>query len=116
MAFDIIMADDIQWHQRWLLRVMCWLTNTPFGNLVPRSEYIDMLVSAGYDRAQIEIRDVTKFCFRGLVDFIERRINEGGPFGLKMRKFAVASRFFAWWARGNIVRAVIVVARGKEGL
>ncbi|KAJ6094777.1 hypothetical protein N7467_002290 [Penicillium canescens] len=114
MAFDLVMSDDIPWHQKLLLRVVCWLTNTPFANLVSRSEYVDMLVSAGYDRAQIEIRDVTKFCFRGLADFIERQVEEGVPYGLKMGKFRVARRMFAWWARGDIVRGVIVVARGKK--
>jgi hypothetical protein len=114
MAFDLVMADDIPWHQKLLLRVMCWLTNAPFANLVSRSEYVNMLVSAGYDRAQIEIRDVTKFCFRGLADFIERQAEEGVPYGLKMGKFRVARKMFAWWARGDIVRGLIVVARGKE--
>ncbi|KAJ5747852.1 uncharacterized protein N7511_009548 [Penicillium nucicola] len=114
MAFDLIIADDIPWHQKLLLRVLCWLTNTPFGNLVSRSDYVDMLVLAGYDRSQIEIRDVTKFCFRGLADFIQRRVEEGVPFGLKMGKFNVARRMFAWWARGDIVRGVIVVARGGK--
>ncbi|KAJ5320403.1 hypothetical protein N7508_000686 [Penicillium antarcticum] len=113
MAFDLIMADNIPWHQNLLLRVLCWLTNTPFGNLVSRSEYVDMLLSAGYDRSQIEMRDVTKFCFPGLADFIERRVGEGVSFGLKMGKFKVARLMFAWWARGDIVRGVIVVARGK---
>ncbi|OGE50312.1 hypothetical protein PENARI_c017G05967 [Penicillium arizonense] len=80
MAFDLVMADDIPWHQKLLLRVMCWLTNAPFANLVSRSEQAE----------------------------------EGVPYGLKMGKFRVARKMFAWWARGDIVRGLIVVARGKK--
>lgn len=111
MAFDLILADSVSWRERLLLRLVCWLTGSPFGNFISQSEYIDLLVAAGYDPSQIEIRDVSRHVFKGLADFLGRRVEEARPFGIKMGKFRAARVVFDWWANSGIVRGVVVVAR-----
>lgn len=111
MAFDIILADEVSWRERLMLRFLCWLTGSPFSNFILQREYIDLLVAAGYDRSQIEIRDVSRHVFKGLADFLGRRVEEAGPFGIKMGKFRAARVVFDWWANSGIVRGVVVVAR-----
>lgn len=111
MAFDLILANGVSWRERLLLRFVCWVTGSPFSNFVSQSEYIDLLVAAGYDRSRVEIRDVSSHVFRGLADFLGRRVEEARPFGIKMGKFRAARVVFDWWARSGIVRGVVVVAR-----
>ncbi|CAP99026.1 hypothetical protein E8E15_003413 [Penicillium rubens] len=111
MAFDLILSDSISWYERILLRLVCWGTNSPFGNFVSEKEYVELLISAGYNPAFIEIRDISEHVFGGLADFIERRIEEARPFGIKMGKFRAARFVFGWWAKGRVVRGVVVVAR-----
>ncbi|KAJ5963461.1 uncharacterized protein N7479_003337 [Penicillium vulpinum] len=113
MAFDLILSNSINWYEKILLRLVCWGTNSPFGNFVSEKEYVELLVTAGYDPAFIELRDVTQHVFGGLADFIERRAEEARPFGIKLGKFRGAKFVFGWWAKGRIVRGVVVVARKK---
>jgi hypothetical protein len=111
MAFDLILADGVSWRDRFFLRLVCWLTGSPYGNFVSRAEYERLLVEAGYDRAHIEICDVSRHVFAGLAAFLEARIKEAKPFGMRMGKFRAAKLVFGWWARSGVVRGVVVVAR-----
>jgi hypothetical protein len=111
MAFDLILADGVSWRERLVLRIVCWLTGSPFGNFVTRDEYLRMLVSAGYDPSRIEMRDISRYVFPGLSVFLGRRIKEAQPFGMKIGKFRAARMVFDWWARSGVVRGVMVVAR-----
>lgn len=111
MAFDLILADSVSWRDRLLLRLVCWLTGSPFGNFISRAEYERLLVAAGYDSGSIEIRDVSRHVFAGLAAFLDARVKEGKPLGLKVGKFRVARMLFGWWARSGVVRGVVVVAR-----
>lgn len=110
MAFDLILAERVSWRDRLILRLVCWLTGSPFSNFISRQEYIDLLVAAGYDRSMIEVRDVSSHVFCGLAGFLGRRVDEARPFGIKMDKFRAARVVFDWWARSGIVRGVVVVA------
>ncbi|KAJ5501557.1 hypothetical protein N7453_006374 [Penicillium expansum] len=111
MAFDLILSNSITWYEKILLRLVCWATNSPFGNFITEKEYVELLGTAGYDPAFIEIRDVSQYVFGGLAGFIERRIEEARPFGIKLGKFRGAKLVFGWWAKGRIVRGVVVVAK-----
>ncbi|KAJ5402858.1 uncharacterized protein N7487_008754 [Penicillium crustosum] len=111
MAFDLILSNDITWYEKILLRLVCWGTNSPFGNFVSEEEYVKLLVTAGYDPGFIQIRDVSQHVFGGLAGFIKRRAEEARPFGIKLGKFRAASVVFGWWAKGRVVRGVVVVAR-----
>ncbi|KAJ5144032.1 uncharacterized protein N7515_002819 [Penicillium bovifimosum] len=111
MAFDLILCSSITWYDKILLRLVCWGTNAPFGNFISEKEYVDLLVEAGYDATQIEIRDISKHVFGGLAGFIERRTGEARPFGIGMGKYSVARVAFSWWAKGRVVKGVVVVAK-----
>ncbi|KAJ5570449.1 uncharacterized protein N7459_009879 [Penicillium hispanicum] len=111
MAFDLILADGASWWDRLLLRLVCWVTGAPFSNFISQGDYVQMLVTAGYDPSLVEMRDISGHVFSGLAGFLERRVSEARPFGLKMRKYSAAKRVFGWWARSGVVRGVVVVAR-----
>lgn len=115
MTFDLILADNVCWRHRLLLRLVCWVTGAPYRNFGSREDYERLLVDAGYDNARVEVRDVSKYVFGGLSAFLKRRVQEGKPFGLQMGKYRAARVVFEWWARSGIVRGVIVTARkGKS--
>lgn len=111
MAFDLLLADNTSWWQRLKMRLVCWVTGTPFTNFITREEYVRLLVAAGYDPSRIEIKDVSRHVFPGITEFLGRRIQEGQAYGLKLGKFRGAKSVFGWWARRGIVRGVVVVAR-----
>ncbi|EPS31151.1 hypothetical protein PDE_06106 [Penicillium oxalicum 114-2] len=111
MAFDLLLADQTSFWQRLKLRLVCWITGTPFANFLTRDEYLRLLVEAGYDRDRVEIVDISRDVFPGITKFLGRRIREGQPFGLNLGKFRGARMVFGWWARSGIVRGVVVVAR-----
>jgi hypothetical protein len=111
IAFDLLLADNTSWWQRLKMRLVCWVTGTPFTNFLTREEYVRLLVDAGYDRSRIEIKDISRHVFPGITEFLGRRIQEGQPYGLKLGKFRGARSVFGWWARSGVVRGVVVVAR-----
>lgn len=111
MAFDLILSNGITWYEKILLRLVCWGTNSPFGNFITEKEYVELLVKAGYNPASIEIRDVSQHVFGGLAGFIKRRAEEARPYGIKLGKFRAVSFVFEWWAKGRVVRGIVVVAR-----
>lgn len=111
MVFDLILADGVSWRERLLLRLVCWITGSPYSNFISRREYVDLLAAAGYDRSQIQVRDISRHVFGGLADFMRRRVEEARPFGIKLGKYRAARVVFDWWARSGIVRGVVVVAR-----
>ncbi|KAJ5355498.1 uncharacterized protein N7496_012710 [Penicillium cataractarum] len=111
MAFDLLLADNTSWWQRLKMRLVCWVTGSPFTNFLTREEYIRLLVAAGYDPSRIEIKDISRHVFPGITDFLGRRIREGQLYGIKLGKFRGAKTVFGWWARSGIVRGVVVVAR-----
>jgi hypothetical protein len=111
MAFDLILGPETSWKQRFFLRFTCWLTRLPYGNFVSQEEYKNLLVRAGYESSQIEIRDISGHVFPGLVKFLHQRVREGTPFGLNVSKFRAAEWLFGWWANTGVIRGVIVTAR-----
>lgn len=111
MAFDLIIADGVSWRERLLLRIICWITGSPYSNFLSQREYIELLVAAGYDRSRIEMRDISRHVFGGLAEFMGRRVEEARPFGIKLGKYRAARVVFGWWARSGIVRGFVVVAR-----
>ncbi|KAJ5133987.1 uncharacterized protein N7443_004389 [Penicillium atrosanguineum] len=111
MAFDLVLSEGTSWQQRLILRLVCWLTGSPFSNFITEEDYIPMLVNAGYDPSRISIRDVSRQVFPGISGFLNRRVKEAQPFGMKMGKFRAAGIVFGWWAKSGVVRGVVVVAR-----
>ncbi|KAJ5769050.1 hypothetical protein N7520_003609 [Penicillium odoratum] len=111
MAFDLVLADNVSWFQRFLLRVVCWFLGAPFGNMLTKEEYRRMLVEVGYEAERVEMRDISRHVFGGLSEFLGRRVKEAEPFGLKTGKYRGARKVFEWWAKSGIVKGYAVVAR-----
>lgn len=111
MAFDLLLADNASWWQRLKMQLICWVTGSPFTNFLTREEYVRLLVAAGYDPSRIEIKDISRHVFPGITDFLDRRLQEGQLYGIKLGKFRGAKSVFGWWAKSGIVRGVVVVAR-----
>lgn len=111
MAFDLILADSTSVWNRFLLWIVCWVAGIPFANFVARDEYVALLVRAGYEIDKIEMRDISRSVFGGLAGFIRRKDEELRRFGLGVGRYRAACRLFEWWARSNVVKGVVVVAR-----
>ncbi|KAF3401584.1 hypothetical protein F1880_010030 [Penicillium rolfsii] len=111
MAFDLLLADNTTWWQRLKMWLVCWVTGSPFTNFLTQEEYVRLLVAAGYDPSQIEIKDISRHVFPGITEFMDRRIREGQPYGIKLGKYRGAKTVFGWWAKSGIVKGVVVVAR-----
>ncbi|KAJ5113489.1 hypothetical protein N7456_002023 [Penicillium angulare] len=111
MAFDLALGDDVSWFQRFILRIVCSALGAPFGNIVTQDELKGILIKAGYEPGRIEMKDISRHVFGGLSDFLERRVEEASPFGLKMGKYRVAKKVFDWWARTGVIKGFVVVAR-----
>ncbi|KAJ5081495.1 hypothetical protein NUU61_009759 [Penicillium alfredii] len=114
MAFDLVVADNASWFDRLLLCLVCWVTGAPFTNFVSGQEYRRLLVAAGYDPAQIQIRDISRHVFAGMAAFLDRRVVEAKPFGMKMGKFGASRMVFDWWARSGVVRGWLLLQDETE--
>ncbi len=111
MAFDLLLSDTPSVRDLMLLRLVCFFAATPFSNFQTITEYRNQLVAAGYDRHKIETRDVSNHVFAGMASFIERRDGELKHNGMTIGRYRAAGKMFKWWARSNVVRACIVIAR-----
>lgn len=112
MGFDLILSSSTSIWEKFLLRILCWVSGIPFGNFLTVDEYIALFVRAGYDREMVEVRDVSEYVFGGLAAFIYNRDKVLKEFGLKgVGRAKIPARVFGWWARTGLVRGVIVTAR-----
>jgi hypothetical protein len=107
MAFDLLIGERVTWWEKLLLRIVCLGTNAPFGNFITEKEYVDLLIGVGYERENIEVRDVSEFVFGGLAGYLGVRRD----YGVALGKFGMARRVFKWWAVRGVVRGAVVVAR-----
>jgi hypothetical protein len=111
MAYDLCIAENLPVGQRIILRLMAFFGQSPFANWVTIQEYRERLVSAGYARERIEIRDISEHVFGPLAGFLMKREVEAEQYGLSIGRFRYAAWMFAWWARIGVVRGCIIIAR-----
>lgn len=114
MAFDLLRSDNTSFRQQLLLSFVFRLSGCPRGALMTEGQYREMLAQAGYDPANINIVDITKHTFQPLSKFMEKQEADLRIIGLSLGKLKFAQRLFAWFARENIVKAVIVVAHSHR--
>ncbi|ATY66480.1 hypothetical protein A9K55_000719 [Cordyceps militaris] len=114
MAFDLVLNDKAFLSARVAARVVGRLAGCPLGAFLTEDAYTELLVDAGYERATVQIRDVTSAVFGGLVAHMEKQQRSLKPYGVSMGSMGVAKRIFDWIDRTGIIRAVIVVARVKR--
>ncbi|KAI9923985.1 hypothetical protein MW887_007443 [Aspergillus wentii] len=111
MAFDLVLADDASVWSKLLMRVICWVSGTPFSNFLTWGEYEEMLVGAGYEQESITARDLSEHVFSGIERYIRRQDEMLRPFGMGVGKFKGAGKVFGWWARSGVVRGMVIVAK-----
>lgn len=114
MAFDFLRADTASPCQRILLRLVALLGGCPASAFMTENEYCSMLLQAGYD-SNIEILDVTEHAFLPLSEFMSRQEEDLKRIGLSLGKLKAGKWLFTWFAKSNLVRAVIVIARRSKG-
>ncbi len=110
-AFDLILSDTPSTRDLILLRLVCFFSATPFSNFHTIAEYRNRLLTAGYDRNKIEIRDISDHVFAGMALFIEKRDRELKHTGMTIGRYRAAGKVFRWWARSGIVRGCIIIAK-----
>ena len=112
---DLILGDNITTFQRLLMRVICFLTGSPYSNFKTRKEYHNDFIQAGFE--DISIEDISGYVFPGLQEFISHHRQEMARFeiGGKWSGYMVFARVLKWWWKTGVVRFVVVHAR-KGGL
>ena len=112
MAFDLMLASDISsfdWCRLWLLSLFI---SAPISNFVTAEQYKEQLIEAGYSEGNISMEDITPDCFAPLVRFLGERDKDLQRIGVhSFGKFRMAKRMFSWFAKGNVVRAFVIVAK-----
>lgn len=75
---------------------MAFLGQSLFANWVTIQEYRERLVTAGYARESIEIRDFSENVFGQLAGFLKKTEVEVEQHGLSIGHFQYAARMFDW--------------------
>jgi hypothetical protein len=111
MAYDLLLADDTPLFSRFLLSFIGVLMGCPFDAFKTEREYKELLERCGYDKSKIEMRDISEHIFRPLSQFLHERDTRLQRYGWGLGKLKAAEWLFGWWARSELVRGVIIVAR-----
>lgn len=111
MTFDLLLSDTATLSQRLILSLLAKLMSCPMNSIMREREYRRMLREAGYMLGNLEMRDVSEYCFTPLAEFLDRRERELKGIGWGLGKFMAAKWMFGWWGRSGVVRGMIIVAR-----
>jgi ubiquinone/menaquinone biosynthesis C-methylase UbiE len=95
--------------QRLIMRIICFLTSSPYSNFQTMDEYRLELSRTGL--TDISIEDISTDVFPGLRDFIWRHYTTMGSFGISgsWMGYLVFARILDWWSTG-VVRFIAVHA------
>ena len=106
---DLILGDETTFLQRLLLRLICALTASGYGNFKTAEEYLREFKEAGF--VDVELQDISEDVFLGLAGFIGRQRSVMKGFGIegKWGGYLVFKRVLEWWSTG-VVRFVVVWA------
>jgi hypothetical protein len=117
MATDIIISSSLSTWNRVLLRILFYFLYVPWTNILTRDEYISMLAACGYEKKNIEIRDITEDCFPGYDQFLARQSRHWEHIGgspAVFRPMRLMGKVAAWWAKSGTIRECIIIAK-KSG-
>ncbi|OJJ42087.1 hypothetical protein ASPZODRAFT_137505 [Penicilliopsis zonata CBS 506.65] len=111
MAFDLVLSDTASLRDKLILYAMCLVSGIPYTNLMTKTQYEALLVRAGYELGEIEMRDVSEHVFSGISRYILNRDAVMRPYGISLGRFRGAAKVFRWWGESGLVRGYIIVAR-----
>ncbi|KAL7924597.1 hypothetical protein ACQKWADRAFT_271342 [Trichoderma austrokoningii] len=114
MAFDLILGDGVSLWQTLAVRLLGFILLCPWQTFLTEEQYRDQLVECGYDRGDIEVRDVSDHVFAGLAGFLQRQDAALRPYGISLTGYSVVGRVYGWLDRTRVLKAAIVVGRKKS--
>jgi len=112
MAFDLVLHDNISASNLLLLQLIGRLMGCPPRAFLKRYDYLDQLRNVGYDHA--EIWDVSEHVFAPLAKFLRRQQKDLEAIGLGLGKLRFAAWIFEWWAKSQVIKGVIVLAKRRD--
>ena len=106
---DLILGNETTFLQRLLLRIICFLTSSPYANFKTQETYLKDYIAAGF--VDLEAEDISDDVFLGLAGFIGRHRTTMTGFGIKASwgGYLGFRRVLEWWSKG-VVRFVVVHA------
>ncbi|KAK2589813.1 hypothetical protein QQS21_012503 [Conoideocrella luteorostrata] len=113
MVFDLVLNEKASKLNTLLIRVVGYILSCPFYTFLTKEQYRDQLIECGYDRAHIEIIEISDHVFAGLSAFLRRQDTALSQYGIGIGGFKLVGRIYEWLDRTRVVNAVIVVARTK---
>ncbi|KAL7932867.1 hypothetical protein V8C35DRAFT_305697 [Trichoderma chlorosporum] len=114
MAFDLILSDKAPAWQVWAVRLLGVILLCPWRTFLTEEQYRDQLVECGYDRACVEIRDISDHVFGGLAGHLRKQDAALSPYGISLSGYTVVGRIYEWFDRTRVLKAAIVVGRMKS--
>ncbi|PON27001.1 hypothetical protein TGAM01_v203950 [Trichoderma gamsii] len=114
MAFDLILGDNPSLWQTLAVRLLGFVLLCPWQTFLTEAQYRDQLVECGYDRGDIEIRDISDHVFAGLAGFLQRQDAALKPYGISLTGYSAVGRVYDWFDRTRVLKGVIVVGRKKS--
>lgn len=114
MAFDLILNDEASAWQTLAVRLLGFVLLCPWRTFMTETQYREQLVACGYDRASVEIRDISDHVFAGLAGYLQRQDAALRPYGISLTGYAMVGRVYGWFDRTRVLKAAIVVGRTKR--
>ncbi|KAL6886148.1 hypothetical protein HDV57DRAFT_378841 [Trichoderma longibrachiatum] len=114
VAFDLVLGDSASLLETLAVRMLGFLLLCPWRTFLTESEYREQLVECGYDREQVEIRDVSDHVFSGLAGHLRKQDAVLRPYGISLTAYALVGRVYEWFDRTRVLKGVVVVGRVKE--
>lgn len=114
MAFDLILGDNASPWQTLAVRLLGFILLCPWQTFLTEAQYREQLVECGYDRGDIEIRDISDHVFAGLAGFLQRQDAALKPYGISLTGYSLVGKVYGWFDRTRVLKAAIVVGRKKS--
>ncbi|KAH0490909.1 hypothetical protein TgHK011_002356 [Trichoderma gracile] len=114
VAFDLILSDSASFWETLAVRILGFVLLCPWRTFLTESEYREQLVECGYDREQVEIRDVSDHVFGGLAGHLKKQDAVLRPYGISLTAYALVGRVYEWFDRTRVLKGVVVVGRVKR--
>ncbi|TFB00362.1 hypothetical protein CCMA1212_007610 [Trichoderma ghanense] len=113
-AFDLILSGSASFWETMAVRILGFVLLCPWRTFLTESEYREQLVECGYDKEQVEIRDVSDHVFGGLAGHLRKQDAVLRPYGISLTAYALVGRVYAWLDRTRVLKGVVVVGRVKR--
>ncbi|KAL7788608.1 hypothetical protein V8C37DRAFT_387974 [Trichoderma ceciliae] len=114
MAFDLILSNNASVWETMAVRLLGFILLCPWRAFLTEEQYRDQLVECGYDRAHIEIRDVSDHVFAGLSGYLRKQDAALSQYGISMTGYIMVGKVYEWFDRTRVLKAAIVVGRTES--